>query len=111
MAQTPEIKEGEAKPDISERPEAPDVSSIQKEGIAATSLPHEIETDGLGSQGQATIAGPAAQSGAVYVPLSQASLVSKAKGKIVSASTWLAAFWIRMIKKAIILGKRIIYKG
>jgi len=43
---------------------------------------------------------PKTQKVAIQLPTDRGTLVSWAKGPVVSSLTWFAAFWLRMIKKA-----------
>lgn len=44
----------------------------------------------------------------VQPPADQATLLQQSKGSKTNAATWLAAFWIRIIKKAVYFGWRIV---
>lgn len=98
--------------DLTIRPETPDVSEIQSSGVAASVPPSQIATGGpLGQPTGGQKTARLVDSNAIVVPASYTTLLKAAKGKVVDSATWLAAFWIRMIKKAVLLGRRIIYKG
>lgn len=43
----------------------------------------------------------------ITIPSDQATLTGIAKGSITNAVTWLAAFWLRMIKKAMHFGWKV----
>ncbi|PIP57476.1 hypothetical protein COX03_02850 [Candidatus Woesebacteria bacterium CG22_combo_CG10-13_8_21_14_all_39_10] len=47
----------------------------------------------------------------ITIPKPQTELESLSKGSISDSITWFAAFWIRMIKKAIYYGYRIFIKS
>ncbi|OGM19886.1 hypothetical protein A2686_01440 [Candidatus Woesebacteria bacterium RIFCSPHIGHO2_01_FULL_38_10] len=46
----------------------------------------------------------------VQVPVTQSLLALWAKGDPGSSLTWFASFWLRMIKKAISFGKKIVFR-
>jgi hypothetical protein len=54
---------------------------------------------------------PANQIVAVKIPNTQENLLSWSKGSIVDSITWLAMFWLRMIKKALALGQKVEVKN
>lgn len=47
----------------------------------------------------------------VQPPSDQTTLVQQSKGDTTSSSTWLATFWLRVIKKALRFGWKIVGKG
>lgn len=47
---------------------------------------------------------PSGSGATITVPADQKTLIEMAKGSITSAATWLAAFWLRIIKKAVHFG-------
>lgn len=53
---------------------------------------------------------PATQAVAVQIPQDQVTLTSSSKGSVSSSLTWFANFWLRMIKKALHFGKRVVVK-
>jgi len=76
-----------------------------------------LEFNGVGFKAQVKddkgvplIETPPAQVITITPPASQVVLTSQAKGSITSSLTWLAAFWLRVIKKAIHFGWKIIGK-
>ncbi|MGB6838973.1 MAG: hypothetical protein WBD86_00645 [Microgenomates group bacterium] len=58
--------------------------------------------------GRHLIQTPATKTVTIKLPADQASLASWAKGSVSKSLTWLAAFWLRMIKKATHFSWRII---
>ncbi len=58
-------------------------------------------------KGQSVIQTPPAQVINVNPPASSATLLNWSKGSITSSLTWLAAFWLRIIKKAIHFGWKV----
>jgi hypothetical protein len=51
---------------------------------------------------------PKTQKVTIQLPTDRGTLVSWAKGPAVSSLTWFAAFWLRMIKKAVHFGWKIV---
>lgn len=98
MAATPEIP----------RPEAPQIQERQEEFI----VPENLQSSGIkvvqknfkaqvkDDKGQSVIQTPASQVITITPPGDDATLTTQAKGSVVSSLTWLATFWIRVIKKA-----------
>jgi len=46
----------------------------------------------------------------VQPPYDQATLAKQSKGSVSSSFTWLAAFWLRIIKKALHFGWKVVGK-
>lgn len=99
------------------RPEAPQVSERQEEFI----VPETLQSSGVkvvqknfkaqvkDNKGQPVIQTPPAQViTTVQPPMDTQTLIQTAKGDTASSSTWLAAFWLRVIKKALHFGWQII---
>lgn len=108
MAATPEIP----------RPEVPQVQERQEEFI----VPETLQGSGIkvvqknfkaqvkDDKGQAVVQTPPTQVISVTPPADDATLASQAKGSVSSSLTWLATFWIRVIKKAMHFGWQITKK-
>lgn len=106
MAGTPEVLQPE--PRISERVEEfPEtIQQIQGAKPVAKTFKAQVTDD----KGKNLIQTPPAQVITVQPPASQVTLQSQAKGDTTSSMTWLAAFWLRIIKKAIHFGWQILGK-
>jgi hypothetical protein len=61
--------------------------------------------------GKLLMQSPATKTVTVTIPASQKQLDDWAKGSPVDALTWFASFWLRIIKKALHFGWKIITKG
>ena len=97
-------------PEIQEIPTSPEI-------------PPEIERGGVNKQqddftaqvrddsGQQLIQTPKTKAVTVQIPATQAQLDNWTKGPIEDALTWFAVFWVRIIKKAIHFGWRMISGG
>lgn len=60
--------------------------------------------------GRHLIQTPTTKKVAIKLPVDQGSLSSWSKGSVTSSLTWLATFWLRMIKKAKHFGWKIVRK-
>jgi hypothetical protein len=107
MAATPEILRPEA-PQIQERAEEfPEtIQQIQGAKVVQKTFKTQVTDD----KGAPVIQTPPAQVISVTPPSDQTTLTKQAKGDTTSSLTWLAAFWLRVIKKAIHFGWKIIGK-
>ena len=59
-------------------------------------------------KGQPIIQTPPTSVVTVQPPYDDATLAAQAKGSVSSSATWLAAFWIRVIKKALHFGWKVV---
>jgi hypothetical protein len=106
MAATPEILRPEG-PQIQERQEEFVVpETLQKSGIKVVQKTFKAQSSD--DKGQPLIQTPPAQVITVTPPADPATLALWSKGSTSSGLTWLAAFWLRIIKKAMHFGWRII---
>jgi hypothetical protein len=106
MASTPEIERAE-----------PQVQEINKE--AEFIVPETLQQNGIGvvqknfkaqvndDNGKPLIQTPPTQVVSVSPPESEETLKLQAKGSVSSSLTWLSAFWIRVIKRALHFGWRV----
>ena len=108
MAATPEIERGEI-PLVRERQEEFIVDETLK-NVGAQVIQKTFKAQVRDDKGAPLIQTPPAQVITITPPASQVVLTSQAKGSITSSLTWLAAFWLRVIKKAIHFGWKIIGK-
>lgn len=85
-------------------------------------LPPEIKNQGIETvdtavkanvqqDGQQLIQTPANQTVAIQIPNTQTNLIAWSKGGIIDSITWLAMFWLRIIKKALARGQRVEVKN
>jgi len=79
--------------------------SLSKTGIekVETAYKATVQDD----QGSPIVQTPATKQISIQIPQDVDSLESSAKGKISSSLTWFGRFWLRMIKKALFLGKKV----
>ena len=108
MAATPEIS----------RPEAQDVSQKQGEYIVPETpqqggpktVQKTFNTQVTDDKTAPVIQTAPTQAVSVTLPSDQVTLTNQAKGPVNSSLTWLATFWLRVIKKATHFGWKIVGK-
>lgn len=79
---------------------------IEKVGITPT--PTQFTSKVTNDQGQNLIQTPASQAVTITIPADAKFLKSRLFGSKENAVVWFAAFWLRMIKKAVHFGWRVI---
>lgn len=108
MALFPEREK--APSEVIERPE--DISPLtieRKEVVRPTQSQFTAKvTD---DKGQPLVQSPATQKVSIQLPTDQVQLTTWSKGPVSSSLTWLAAFWLRLIKKAFHFGWQIVSGG
>ena len=101
------------------RPENPSVVEHQEEFIVPETLQQKTGVQVVqknfkaqvnDDHGMPLISTPPARVITVSPPETPAELENWAKGPITSSKTWLGAFWVRVIKKALFFGWKIIGK-
>src|SRR3989344_913158 len=111
---TPEVKE-DTKPVESGQQEV--IKPAESQAEASVEQPVVSEQPSQGAQPQpqqqqpsddTTYTQPADDTPVFAIPQDEKTLEEEAKGPIENPLTWFANFWLRMAKKAIYLGKRII---
>ena len=110
MAGTPEILKPE-QPQIQEVKEAefivPETLNQSGGKVVQKNFTAQVKND----QGQPLIQTPPAQVITIQPPADDTTLTTWSKGSITSSLTWLGAYWIRVIKKALYFGWRILGKS
>jgi hypothetical protein len=94
---------------IQERPEEASPLTIEKKEVA-TPIPVQFRRQVISDKGQPLIATPATTSVTVTIPQTPTVLAALAKGSVSDSVTWFAAFWLRMIKKAVHFGWQLFQK-
>jgi hypothetical protein len=111
MAVSPEREKPPVPEGVEKRlEEVPEVSpDLEKAGVQVrqTQVTAQVTDD----QGRQLIQAPATQVVTIQIPAPQAQLADWSHGSPASSLTWLATFWLRMIKKALHFGWRIVTKG
>jgi len=82
---------------------------IAETGVQA--VEREFKTQVRDSRGQQLLVSPATQQITIQLPYDKSTLTGWFKGSVSDSLTWFAAFWLRMIKKAIYFGWRVTGKG
>lgn len=108
MATTPEILKPEA-PEITERQEEFIVpETLQQAGVKVVQKTFKAQV--MDDKGKPIIQTPPTQVITVSLPSDQVTLAKQAKGSPSLSLTWLAAFWLRIIKKALHFGWKLVGK-
>jgi hypothetical protein len=108
MAGTPENLQPEV-PLVQERPEEFVIpETLKQSGVQVVQKTFKAQVKD--NKGQPLIQTLPTQVITVQPPYDQTTLTSQSKGSISSSLTWLAAFWLRIIKKALYFGWRVIGK-
>lgn len=101
------------------KPEVPEVTEHQEEFV----VPETLQSSGVkvvqknfkaqvkDDKGAPIIQTPPTQVITVQPPADSVILAKQAKGSVTSGATWLAAFWLRIIKKALYFGWKIVGGG
>ena len=100
--------EKEPEPQISERPEGPEIPPYIEAG-GVKPVPSQFTANVKGDNGKPIIT--PSQTSVMQVPADEATLASWSKGPITSSLTWFANFWLRMIKKAFYFGIKVVKGG
>lgn len=104
MALFPEREKTQVPEGIEPQPEVPEITErIEEAGVTTT--PTGFTAQVTDDKGQNVIT-PTATT--FQVPADTATLTSWSKGGISSSLTWFGAFWLRMIKKAVHFGWRVV---
>ena len=100
----------ERSPEFTVRPEEVEVSpQLANMGIRA--VEREFKTPVTNDRGQPLVTSPATQKISIQLPATQGQLLAWAKGPVSDSLTWFAAFWLRMLKKAVYFGWNLITGG
>ena len=99
----PQIPEGV----VERQEEFPEI--VEKSGARRT--PAQLKAQVTDDKGKQMIQTPQAQSITIQLPATQKQLFDWSHGSITSSLTWFANFWLRLIKKAIHYGWKIIGRG
>lgn len=93
---------------VTERPDDIEVPKALKKDIekVETAFTATVKDD----KGKPIVQGPGDKKVVISIPSDQPTLQTQAKGKPGDSLTWFARFWLRMIKKAIHFGKKIVIK-
>ena len=95
---------------VTHRPEEVEVPpALSETGLSV--VEREFKTQVRDSKGQNILVSPATQQITIQLPYDKTTLTGWLKGSVSSSLTWFAAFWLRIIKKALHFGWRVRGKG
>ena len=102
--------EREKKPSLEFRPEEATPLEIERKEVA-TPVPSQFTKQVKSDDGQILTQSQPSTIVTVTLPVDQTRLAGSPKGSADDSLTWFTAFWLRIIKKAIHFGWRIIGKS
>lgn len=105
MAATPEVPK--IQPETHETQEEFVVPETLQQSTGVKVVPKNFTAQVKSDSGKPLIQTPPAQVVSVTPPASSQTLKSWSKGKSTNSLTWLGAFWLRIIKKALFFGWKI----
>jgi len=105
----PLFPEREKKPGVEFRPEEATPLEIERKEVA-TPVPSQFIKQVKSDDGQVLTQSQPSEAVTITLPADQTVLAESVKGSVDDSVTWFAAFWLRMIKKAIHFGWRILGK-
>jgi hypothetical protein len=94
---------------VRERPEEASALTIERKEVASP-IPAQFKAQVKTDKGQSLIQSFSGRDISITLPKTPQNLDELAKGSISDSITWFAAFWLRMIKKAIHFGWQLIQK-
>lgn len=92
---------------IEERPEEVSPLNIERKEVVSP-VPTQFTGQVKSDKGQPLIQTPQTQVTAIHLPADPTRLTTLSHGSVSDSLTWLGAFWVRMIKKAIHFGWQIL---
>lgn len=116
MTQGPEREAQGQKPDVSEGivkeiPETPEVNPELME-VGVTSVPSQVTAQVTDDKtGKPLMQSPSDQTVTVTLPANPTQLATWSKGDASNPLTWLSMFWLRVVKKALHFGWRVMTKN
>ncbi len=108
MPATPEIPRPETQ--ITERQEEFIIPETLQQKTGVQVVQKNFKTQIKNTNGQPLVQAPPAQVITITPPTDDITLAGWSKGSITSSQSWLGMFWLRIIKKAIALGWKIVGK-
>ncbi|MBI3397024.1 hypothetical protein HY045_00960 [Candidatus Woesebacteria bacterium] len=106
----PIFPEREPQSQITEIPQVPEIPpAIEKAGV--TAVPNQVSNPVKSDNGQVLTQTPAASTISIQLSQPQQNLLVWSKGEVGSSLTWWSVFWIRMVKKAIHFGWKIVTRS
>jgi len=93
----------ERSPELTVHPEEVEVPP-QLADVGIRAVEREFKTPVTNDRGQPLVTTPATQKISIQLPAARGQLLAWAKGPVSDSLTWFAAFWLRVIKKAVHFG-------
>jgi hypothetical protein len=93
--------------EIKERPEEISPLTIERKEVV-TPVPVQFTQQVKNDKGKPLISTPATSATTIQLPAQPAQLITQSKGSVSDSVTWLANFWLRLIKKALYFGWKIL---
>jgi len=96
---------------------------VVKERVGEIEVPESLKETGIrkvetaykstvqDDQGKPLVQDPSTKKVSIQIPQNEELLKTSSKGKISNSLTWFARFWLRMVKKALFLGKKVEVKN
>ena len=110
MATSPEREKSATPEGVKEVPESLEIPPhIEREGVSPTQT--QVTAQVTDDKGQGLIQTPASQNVTIQIPATEDQLEDWSHGSPSSSLTWFAAFWLRLIKKAIHFGWKVVTFG
>lgn len=97
-------------PLVKERPTDMEIPPELERGGTVTRVPSQFQAKVVDDTGKPLIQTPQTKTVTIQVPATQKQLEDWSKGDSENAITWFAVFWIRLIKKGLHFGWRMIKK-
>lgn len=112
MAQSPEQEPVRRPPEgVQERVEEMPEPTPELKEMGVSSVPSQFTGQVTDDTGQQLIQTPQTQTTTITIPASQQQLTDWGKGSPTNALTWLALYWLRMVKKAFHFGWRVVTRS
>ena len=89
--------------------------TVENKGVVnpnlVTAIPSQFTAQVTDDKGRPLIQTPAQESVPIEIPGTKESLTAFSKGTPDEAISWFGAIWLRMFKKALYFGRRVIFGG
>ncbi len=105
MATSPEREKPRVPKEVTEHPVE---ISPEVEKAGATVTPSQVTAQVTDDQGKQLVQAPATQIVTIQIPAAQGQLEDWSHGSPSNSLTWYAAYWLRMVKKAMLYGWNIV---
>ncbi len=103
------LPEREPRKNQYENPEEATPLTIERKEVV-TPIPSQFKAQVTDDNGNPIISTPQTQKADIIIPeLSKEVLEDRAKGNIEESSVWSAAYWIRIFKKAVYFGWKVLF--